>query len=591
MSTSLELTPSAIRLCRESRGKLVSVESFPIPPDVDPLVALANAPLPRPLGRVNLVLHHDDILLRTMLQPPCPPDRLNRIVRFELQGMSRDETEPVALCWHVVKGLGAAGDMRILAQLTKRRLLDTITKSIEGHGGKLDAVIHPAVALFHSYQRQAPADREDGLIVDVGAKHLHLALVSDGELLFLRTVTPGLEELAVQIAEARSLSKPDAEQLLAKLGKGCPGDLLEAIRRQAQVMAGTLANNLRFAKAQLHLEKFEPKTVWLSGAPAQVYGFAEALRERMQCRVRMLNPFAGILAAMSSDQLDQHAALPSPWTSCIGASFAERLELDALSEDRELRKRFWRTDGALRAAAAGALALAVLAWLMQMMALSSARAGRDDLEGPDGKSGLVPAARTRMTAIDAHRDELATIAAKAQFLDGERRPGRITSEMLAAIADQQDPATCPVVISVLDVTRHSGFTKVEIEGIAETAPNRSTSDVLRSFLSRLAQRYEPITGIEELTKAQASGRQEFKYALYIADHPPAVMSKAASGRTLTIKVAADERVDAKFVALAMVARLRGDEDEVTVTVVAAARPAEELGTFKWSVTKPLERMR
>src|SRR5258708_27831882 len=123
MLTTIEVTSRAIRLCREDKGRITALESYDIPAGSDPLHALANAPLPSPLGGVRVVMQHGDMLLRTMVQPPCPIERLGKIVRFELQ--SAGEAEAVAATWHLVAGMGS-GDMRLITQVTKRKLIDEL---------------------------------------------------------------------------------------------------------------------------------------------------------------------------------------------------------------------------------------------------------------------------------------------------------------------------------------------------------------------------------------------------------------------------------------------------------------------------------
>ena len=81
MPTTIEVTASAIRLCVHDDQRITSLESWPVPPGADPVAALAAAPLPDGLGNVRVLLHHDDLLTRTLIQPACPPERLDKLVR------------------------------------------------------------------------------------------------------------------------------------------------------------------------------------------------------------------------------------------------------------------------------------------------------------------------------------------------------------------------------------------------------------------------------------------------------------------------------------------------------------------------------
>ncbi len=569
MSTCIEVTSSAIRLCRETRGRLTTLETYPVAAGSDPLETLAAAPLPKPLGKVAVLLNHPDVMLKTMLQPPCPLERLDRIVRFELQGMAGTDGEPVVIAWHLVKA-GGAGDMRVLAVIAKRSLITRLKRALAPHEGKLGALTHPAVGLFHAVKRQAPELAEDCIAIDVGGAHLHLALIQAGELLLPRTVTPGMDQLVAHIVENQGLPAHEAQKLVARLGKGAPDEHHEMIRRQAQSVAGLVSTTVRFAKAQLQLDRYEPTAIYVAGAGAQVHGFVDALRERMQLPVRVLNPFAGATSGLPAEAMDRLSALPSAWTPVVGASVPEQLELDVMTEERDARAAFWRSEGAVRVACAVAALLLVLAGLRQSLALGDVHNALERLEG-DGRSGYVPAAKG--IAEDMQQQLAASGAARQRLalLDAERRPGRIAVELLAAIAEQQDGQTCPVVLRQYRVSRQAGQVVVELEGFAETAASRSTADVLRAFERQLVRAYEPITWLAALPKPIARDNQEFHYRIGIADRPVAIEQASypvAGGKGLRLTVAANDGADPLALAKVAIDRYQTGESEAKVTVGA-----------------------
>jgi hypothetical protein len=359
MATTIEISSHAIRLCRESRGTLVGIESYPVTPGADPVDAVSAAPLPKGLGKVVVVLNHPDLLLRTMVQPSCPLERLDRIVRFELESGRGDDAEPVAIAWHLVKSGGS--DMRVLGLVAKQAFLARMKKALAVHDCRLAGLVHPGIGLFQAWRRQVGESNEDTAIADIGGQSVHIVLIKGGELLMLRTQTPGMVQLAKQIAEAQGMPESEAEKLMQHLGAGSPSSMHELINRSAHAITGLVSNNARFAKAQFQLEDFDPKVLYITGAGAQVHGFLAALAERSGVPCRMINPFAGMPSTVPAADLDRLAALPSPWVPAIGASLSEHHELDALSDERARRTAFWRSEGALRLACAAALVLVLLA--------------------------------------------------------------------------------------------------------------------------------------------------------------------------------------------------------------------------------------
>ena len=216
MLTTVEVSSRAIRLIRTDAKGVQEFEHFPVPAGADPLQALEGAPLPNPLGKVRVVMSHADMLLRTMLQSPTSPERLDKLVHFELQN-SGDEA--VAVSWFSAEVPGA-DDLRLLTMTIKQKLIDQLKRALAKHGGKLAALTHPAIGLYETYRATVGTESGSAILADIGGAHVHLALVHDGNLVFVRTQTPGMDELVRGVAELRTLPENDAAALVAKLGKG-----------------------------------------------------------------------------------------------------------------------------------------------------------------------------------------------------------------------------------------------------------------------------------------------------------------------------------------------------------------------------------
>jgi len=487
MPTSIEIASRRIRVCRHEQGRITHLESFPIPEGADPILALTEAPLPAGIGRVRVVLHHGDLLLKSMVQPPCPPDRLKRIVDFELRAQFGEEMDAMA-SWHLVRTGGDSDDMRVLVMVAKRMLIQDLRRALAKHGAKLDGVIPPGIGLYHAWlgQTDAVAREGDAALLDVGGSAIHTVLVRHGELLFLRSNSPGQDELVKGVAELREIDAGDARDLLRRLGKYPPLDLAELVKRNAQSLAASVTANTRFACAQLRLDSFKPATIWLSGAGAQTPGFLEALATRAGVPVRIVNPFVGAVAGIAGEQLDEMAELPSPWCPAIGASRATRPELDALEPVREEKRRFWLTSGALRVAAAAVVALAVLALVRQHFAASYLGGVEEEL---GGANGLVTAAEKKIAERDRLLRRKQELAARMRFVAEQRRPARIAVEALNAIGHSIDPAETRVTLSRYRVDKVGDATRVALQGAAEPGGGRSYDQVLESFRANLLHDY------------------------------------------------------------------------------------------------------
>jgi Tfp pilus assembly PilM family ATPase len=564
MPTTIELTTHAIRLCREERGRLSAVEEYPIAEGQDALQALAEAALPAPLGRVRVALHGPDMLIRTMVQPACPPDRLDRIVRFELANTG--DREEVTASWHLVRAMGS-GDMRLLTMMAKRSLIAEVRQALKAHGGTLIGLTTPALGLFHSYRAMQIEEEGASILLDLGGASTHLALVQDGELVFLRSQSPGAEDLVAQVADVRRISTAAALDLLLRIRHAAPSDIQEAVRGAAAQIATLINANIKFAKAQLRIDSIEPKTVWVAGGGAQLPGLCAALGERLGMLVRPINPFIGLTPAFAPERMDELAILPSPWATTLGVARAPSLELDALSEERQGRERYWRTEGVLRLAAAICVLLVIAAGVRQSLAIATSAAAVAVLEGDDGK-GLVPRAEAQRTNLDRIMAVKVAAAHQLAWLDGQSRPGRIAAELLNAIAAQEDPVTCQVLLQSFRVQRAHGQVVVAIEGFAQSSGTHTTDNVLHTFERGLVRRYPAIAWLQQTPMPIDSTKQQFHYLLGITDTPTEVVARSVAGDgTLQLRVRPAVAADPEAVARVAAIQARDTQPRVEVTVL------------------------
>ncbi len=519
MTTTIEIAGRRIRLCRYLGGKLVGIESFPIDEDADPILALREAPLPDNLGPVRIVMHHSDMLLRTMTQPSCPQERLQKIVEFEISNLVAGDADTLAT-WHLLRIGGTSDEMRILVLITKRTLLKELEFALACHGGRLHSLIHPGIGLFHSYLRQVPAEEQVGdvALLDVGGRAVHTVFTRNGELVFVRTNSPGSDALVADLAEAHGVDRNTARAELCDRSDGLPEDVLELVRRQASSLISTAINaNLRFAKAQLRIKDYQPGLLYLAGAGAQTPGLREAMSDRMGKPVRIINPFHGCDTDLGGE-LDSLAALPSPWSTTIGAALVDEPELDAVGPIREEKRRFWLSSGSLRVAAVAAVVLVLLAIALQFWGSSSVTAVKDELDR------LVPPATAGRRHLDRQAKEKRALAARLRYLASHRRPARVAVEILNAIGCSVSPESVRVVQHRITVRRQgTGSVAVQLQGFCEGAAGKGPDEVFAEFKRLLRERYPLIEGpIRDAEKPEvdADYRLKFNVVLTVGTPPP-----------------------------------------------------------------------
>ncbi len=534
MRTSIELTSRCIRLARSDGLRIVQLESYPVAPGSDPIDALAHAPLPKTLGPVRVLLHHDDLLIRPLTQPAMDPERLGRLVRAELGDLagSDDPAGSMAVSWRMLP-VGDGPDLRLIAIIARRRLLGRLRRALERHEATLDGLTHPGVGLHHRrgidpamvvppgavVDRSAPvaaapsaehapvsgsAEATVGAavpaaptpdlplaLVDIGGAVVHLALVQGPHLLLARSHRPGIDDLMTKAAEQlggdpNATARALAQGLMADELAGLVGSAAGAI-----AMGLTAAN--RYVATNLGLPGFAPVALVVSGGGATAQALRQALAERARLPVISANPFAELSTTISASRLDLLAALPSPWTAVLGVATADTLALDVVEDERSARRTWWLTDGIIRVAAVASVVLALGLALVAELAWRQVHAARVATEATVAQ--LTAEAKRR----DAALARMAIDGGTVRWLDGERRVDRITDELLAAAAKLQDPRSCPVVVTGLSVRRVDRATQVDLTAQAGSGSGDGAStpeDAARTFANGLRRRYPPIASID-----------------------------------------------------------------------------------------------
>lgn len=515
MITTLELAAGAVRLCRIEEQRITALESWPVPPGGDPLVVLEAAALPERLGRVGVLLAHDDLLIRTVVQPAGPKDRQDRLIRCELDAVApspdhADHTGPeMAIAWQAIPAPTEDLDHRVLALLVRQRLLERIRTTL-GKRGVLTSVSHPGLGLYQAFIRLEPNHQGCCVLLDIGGQSVHIAVVVDGALAFLRTLHPGTDDLPVHLTKLRGISLGEAEELVRRIAPGSPQDLHDLVTGQAGTIAAQTTAAVRFARTQLGLA-LEPTVIHVSGRGALTFGFIQALAKRSQLPVRILNPFSGVIAFLPEEKLDALAALPGPWAPLIGGALhPDAWGLDALADERQARATHRRTVGALRWGAAAGVLLALGGAGLAFGRAQGAAQSRGEFEQRQKDAQTLAERRTAATTAWQQA------AARLAWLDGERRVPRISVEVITAITGLQDPGTCPVVLNKLSLIRQGAATQLELTGAA-TAGRVGADAALHTFHDGLRKQYPLLASSDLRPTTIAADRLEFRLNGTMAD--------------------------------------------------------------------------
>jgi type IV pilus assembly protein PilM len=242
--------------------------------------------------RVRIGVANQKIVVRVIELPPITDAKeLAAAVRFQAQDEVPMPLDSAVLDFQAlgIVDTPAGPRQRVLIVAARRDMIDKVLAAARAAGIRADGIDLSAFAMVRALHGVAAAGAEPGapvLYLAVGGL-TNLAVAEGTTCLFTRVVGGGLEAIAVELAERRSLTLEHARGWLTHVGLQAATEtvdgeeeivvearnvLLDGVRR----IGGEVRNSLDFHRAQDGAAQPVQRAV-LTGAAASVPGFADAL--------------------------------------------------------------------------------------------------------------------------------------------------------------------------------------------------------------------------------------------------------------------------------------------------------------------------
>jgi type IV pilus assembly protein PilM len=252
--------------------------------------------------RVRVGVANQRTVLRTLELPPVTDRKeLAAAVRFEAQ-----EQVPMPLANAVLdfQALGvhdtpAGPRQQVVLVAAQRDMVAQLLSAVRQAGLRPEGVDLSAFALIRSLYRH---DAEhDGRVLYLNVDGLTNMAIAEGSVCrFTRVVGGGLEAMAGELAERRSIAVTDARTQISSADLTAPDALEDELRvvleNGIREIAGEVRNSLEFHRSQD--AGGEVALVVLSGAALDVPGFSDALEAELGV------PLANATVAMADDGSD-----------------------------------------------------------------------------------------------------------------------------------------------------------------------------------------------------------------------------------------------------------------------------------------------
>jgi type IV pilus assembly protein PilM len=236
---------------------------------------------------------------------------LDNAVRFKAQEFLPIPLEQAVLDYHVV---GESSDeegrivYRVLVAFAYRELVDRYLDACRRAGIRLSGIDLEAFALLRALGAPVPADAPppDAAAIAVAIGHDRSTLaVSDGRICeFTRILEWGGFQLDVAVSRVLGVTPSEAEavklevdltsstRLVGDLSPERSKEVLDAVRRQVELLARELVSSLQFYQSQPG--SLGVGEIVITGGTAQLPGLAEELQRLIGVKVRVGDPYARV---------------------------------------------------------------------------------------------------------------------------------------------------------------------------------------------------------------------------------------------------------------------------------------------------------
>lgn len=274
------------------------------------LVAETIKKLVREVGlhspEVVLALPERDVFTQVVEMPKMNEDQLGKAILWEAENLIPQPLSEVNLDWLV---LGPAAEsptkIKVLLIAASKLKVDKYLKVLKMADLEPRALETNSLAATRFLNLIFP--KTDYLLVDFGAKSLGAMLISQGQLLAVRSLSFGGEAITRAVATAFNFDLPTAEEY--KKTYGFTSQLENKVAAAMAPILGSLSNELkRIIHFYEEKEQKPLKLMTLIGGGSLLPGLPEYLTQSLALEVQVVDPFSAIKTEEKTHELFKKSA-------------------------------------------------------------------------------------------------------------------------------------------------------------------------------------------------------------------------------------------------------------------------------------------
>jgi type IV pilus assembly protein PilM len=315
----VDIGSSSVKLAGVEHGqsgpRITSLGMAPLPPTViQSNVIQDEAPVVDAIRRLRseLGIQADQVItavpgpaviVKKVVLPAQTGSAIDSAVLAEASHLIPDSLDNVNLDYQVIDWIDAGNKMEVLVVAVKREIINSYAEAIRA--ADLDPVLVDVDYFALENMFELNYDTSEGgsvALVNIGARYSSINILKDGRSTFTGDVPVGGAEFTDALVRQLGVSPADADAL--KRGRGAaniaPADTEPILGSVTEFIVEEVQRALSFFWTAATDEPLG--AVLLSGGPSRMPGLSAQLRDRLDTKVDVVDPFRRVTVAGSVDR-------------------------------------------------------------------------------------------------------------------------------------------------------------------------------------------------------------------------------------------------------------------------------------------------
>jgi type IV pilus assembly protein PilM len=248
------------------------------------------------------------VIVKRIPVPTMTEDQLSENISTEAAQHIPFDIADVNIDYQILSDDLSGPQMDVLLVAVKKDKILNYTNVLSMAGKAPTIVDIDVFALQNCYEyNYEPSPGSTVALLNLGASVMNINILKGSTPLFTRDVSVGGHQYTDALQKELDLSFEDAESLKLgeKVGTVSEDAKLPILQQVTEIIVLEIQKTFDFFRATAAGEHIE--RIFLAGGSSKVPGLMEALRQEFSLPVEVLNPFAKITSAESSDLIERNA--------------------------------------------------------------------------------------------------------------------------------------------------------------------------------------------------------------------------------------------------------------------------------------------